>query len=291
MVGLAVSLFKDGDPLATIKAVANDIKVVLSHMKDEADAAQWAFQQVINGVDAITDDLERWVSKEFPVVAPVVNGYIDIENGVIHSVAGAVRGIEALDPSRFIYDRSGARESWKGMADTLGMAVPPVLAYQLAKKPQGVLDRGKELIDYDDWNSDHPLRGLGRNVADVAQFFIPGVGEAKPAVAAAETTARAGEAGVGLESRLGATTRDGAGLLGRAGEVGGDIGSQAGKVANDLDQIKAPIAEPPRPSPGPEPPSRSGLPAEHSEGPAPPSPPGLPAAEVKPAAVEPPHEP
>lgn len=292
LVGLAVSLFQDGDPLATIKAIANDIKVVLSHMKDEADAAAWAFQQVMSGVDGVTDDLERWVSKEFPVVAPVVNGYIDIENGVIHSVAGAVEGIEALDPSRFLYDPSGALESWKGMSDTLGMAVPPILAYQLATNPQGVLDRVKALIDYNDWNSDHPLRGLGHNVGDIAQFFIPGVGEAKPGVTAAETSARAGEAGVGLESKLGATTHDGVGLLGRAGEVGGDIGSRAGQVAHDLDQMKAPIIEPPKPPPGPEPPSRSALPAEHPDGPAPPSQPGIPAAEVKPTAAEPaPHPP
>ncbi|WP_205877914.1 DUF6531 domain-containing protein [Mycobacterium camsae] len=292
LVGLAVSLFQDGDPLATIKAIANDIKVVLSHMKDEADAAAWAFEQLMSGVDGVTDGLERWVSKEFPVVAPVVNGYIDIENGVIHSVAGAVQGIEGLDPSRFIYDRRGALESWKGMADTLGMALPPILAYQLATNPHGVLDRGKALIDYDDWNSDHPLRGLGRNVADVAQFFIPGVGEAKPAVTAAETSARAGETGVGLESKLGATARDGAGLVGRAGEVGGDIGARAGKVANDLDQIKAPIIEPPKPPPGPEPPTRSALPTEHPDGPSPPSQPGMPATELKPTEAEPaPHPP
>lgn len=288
LIGLAVTLFQDGDPWATIKAIAHDIKVVLGHMKDEADAAEWAFQQMMNGLDSATDGLERWVTKEFPAVAPVVNGYIDIENGVIHSVADAVHGISELNPTRFAYDPKGAFDTWKGMVDTLGMGVPPILLAQLATNPQGVLDRVKALVDAKDWSGDHPLRGLGHNIGDVAQLFIPGVGEAKPAAAAAETTARVGEAGAGGGSRLAAAGHDGATVLGHAGGAGGDIASQAGKVAGDLDQIRAPTVEPPRPPSGPEPPpTRSTLPEEHPGGPAPPSQPGLPAAEVKPTAVEP----
>ncbi|WP_205873675.1 RHS repeat-associated core domain-containing protein [Mycobacterium camsae] len=290
LVGLAVSLFEDGDPLATIKAVADDIKAVLSHMKDEAAADQWVFGQVMGLVDSTTDSLERWVSKEFPTVAPVVNAYLDIENGVIHSAADTVQGIEGLDPTRFLYDPQGALKTWKDMADTLGMGVPPILITQLATNPQGVLDRVKALVDAKDWSGDHPLRGLGHNIGDIAQFFIPGVGEAKPAAAAAETSARLSEAGVGLETRLASEgAGDATGLLSRAGEAGGDLSTRAGKVASDLDQLNAPTIEPPRPSPGPDGPPQRALPADHPNGPPPPSQPGLPAAETKPTAV--PHEP
>lgn len=289
LIGLAVSLFEDGDPLATIKAVANDIKAVLSHMKDEAEADQWAFQQALGFVDSTTDSLQRWVSKEFPTIAPVVNGYLDIENGVIHSAADSLQGIEGLDPTRFLYDPQGALKTWKDMSDTLGMAVPPILITQLATNPQGVLDRVKAVVDAKDWSGDHPLRGLGHNIGDIAQFFIPGVGEAKPAAAAAETSARLGEAGVGLEARLGSEgARDASGLVSRVGEVGGDISARAGKVANDLDHLRAPAIEPPRPSPGPEPPPQRALPTDHPEGPSPPMQPGMPAAEVKPTSV--PHD-
>ncbi len=290
LAGLAFSAFRDGDPLGAIKAVAHDIDVLLGHVRDEADAAGRQFERGLGVIDSAADGLQRWISREFPVVAPVANGFIDIEVGVFHSAAPAVQGAEELSPSRFLYDPKGAGKAWTGAALAAGMLAPPAAALLAATYPSEAVTLGNRLIAYDDWNSDHPLRGLGRNIGDVAQFFIPGAGETKPAVTAAETSARASEAGAGLESALGATVRDGSGLLGRVGEVGGEIGSQAGKAAADLDRIPATTVEPPRPPSGPEPPQRGAMPTEHPDGLGPPSRPGMPAAEVKPTAVEAPVE-
>lgn len=286
LAGLAYSVFKDGDPFSAIKAVAHDIEVLLDHVRDEAAAAGRQFEQGLGVIDSAADGLERWISKEFPVVAPVVNGFIDIEVGVFHSAAATLQGIEALDPSRFVYDFEGALKSWKDTAATLNMANPAMLAAMVAHDfsthdPHGVLERAQALTDAKDWNSDHPLRGLGHNIGDLAQLAIPGIGEAKTALTASEATARVGETSAGLESSLEGTARESASMAVPFSQFTGETGSSASKAAADLDRIPAPAGEPPRLQWKPEPPRQGAMPSERPTGLAPMEHPGLPIAGVK----------
>lgn len=305
-------IFSGDDPMEYIRAVVRDIQAVLDNMKREHKADMQTFQDLSKLIDSVTDSLEKWVSKEFPVVAPIINGYIDIENGVVHSVFDAAQGIEGLDPLRFLYDPSGAAEAWGNLAKVAAVVTnPELLPLVVAMDPKGALDLGKGLIDFKDWNSDHPLRGLGHNIGDVAQMFIPGVGEAKPAMEAAEVSARLGKTAEGLENAGSKGARDiadGGGLLGHSGAFG-DASAQAGKTAADLDRVKLPDAPAPgeaRPSPPPDPgPVRatphegggppSGPPSETSPHPGAPAaehaPTEAPRAEPAPAEPSPAHAP
>ena len=252
------SIFTGHNPWDDIKEVAEDIKAVLGNMKRQADGAEAIFQQGISALDSSINSAEEWTRKEFVhylgedvgnAAATTVNGLVDLQYGAINSAVDAVHGIEQLDPTRFIYDSEGATKAWAGAADTAALAVPPLLAAKLAQDPDQVLDQVKGIVSYDEWNSDHPLRGLGHNIGDIAQLGIPGGAAAKPAVVAAEAEARAAAASAGAETRAASgALRDAASGATRA--AGSDIAVQGSKIADDLDAVKLPESAPP-PSAGP----------------------------------------
>lgn len=206
----------------------------------------------INVLDSAIDSLQDWGRKEFVgflgedvgnAAADIVNGYVDIQYGVLNSGVDALHGLSQLDPTRFVYDPDGAAKTWGGALETAALAVPPLLAAEIATNPDGTLDKLKAVASYDDWNSDHPLRGLGHNIGDVAQAFIPGVGAAKPATTAA-----------GIEGRIAAAdARAAGGTLDAAAAraAGSDIAAQGSRIADDLNDVRLPETTPPGAGPGP----------------------------------------
>jgi hypothetical protein len=254
------SIFTGHNPWDDVKEVAEDIKTVLGNMKRQAEGAEAMFQMGIGELDSAINSFEDWTRKEFVhylgedvgnAAATTVNGWVDLQYGVFNSAVDAVHGIQQLDPTRFVYDPEGATKTWAGVADTAALAVPPLLAAKLAEDPGAVLDQVKAVASYDDWNSDHPLRGLGHNIGDLAQLAIPGGAAAKPATTAAGIEGRIAAEGAAAETRAASgAVRDGAAAGTRA--AGSDIAVQGSKIADDLNAVKLPESTtPPSAGPGP----------------------------------------
>ncbi|WP_070934201.1 RHS repeat-associated core domain-containing protein [Mycobacteroides saopaulense] len=195
------------NPLDKIKEIAHDIMNVLRNLGRQAEAAVQAIEQMMSQLEEWLNQLEEWTKKNFPAMAPIINGYLDLEFGILKNIVGMVSIIPALNPMRFFYNPQGALQAWKGTAEGLLMLVsPPFLLYKIASDPHGALEMGKALIAWDDLTGDHPMRGVGYNLATIATFFIPGGAAAKPGIAAAEAGTRAARIGGMLARATGADT-------------------------------------------------------------------------------------
>lgn len=235
-------IFTGHDPLDEIRKIAHEIKTVLDNMKREADASMQLFNQGINTLDSATDSLEKWATKEFTSVfgkdvggalAFEFTSLVDGSEGAVKFVAETAQGISQLDPTRFLYDPSGAAKTWEGLGEAAAVVTNPALLVQkVVTDPQGSLDTVKGVVDWKDVEAGHPYRALGYDVAQVGSFFIPGVGEADAAADGAGIAGRTASA----EERLAA----GAAREGVTGAASESVATQAGRVAKDLDGIKVP---------------------------------------------------
>ena len=255
-------IFTGQDPMEKIREVANEIKTVLNNMKREADASSKLFSQGINLLDSETNSLESWAHKEFvqafgqPVGDALSFGFtavVDQTEGGFKFLAQTAESLQQLDPTRFVYDPSGATKSWEGMLETTSeLANPALLASKIASDPQGSLDTLKGLVDYQDVENGHLFRALGYNEAQLASLAIPGVGEADPAIAAAGVETRAAAAEAGAEGRVAAGTARDAAAPAAAGARSAteSVTTQAGRISNDLNNIKVPESSAPTAAPG-----------------------------------------
>ncbi|OPX10073.1 hypothetical protein B1790_12720 [Mycobacterium sp. AT1] len=250
-------IFTGHNPLDEIKKIADEIKTVLGNMKREADALTKVFDQGINELDSATNSLEAWATKEFTSVlgqdvggalAFQFNAIVDGSEGALKFVAETAQGIGQLDPTRFLYDPSGAAKTWEGLGETAAVLTnPALLAEKIASDPQGALDAAKGVFDWKDVENGHPFRALGYNAAQVASFLIPGAGEAD---AAADGAGIAGRAASAEERAAAGAARDGIPGLGVASGESKSIATQAGRVGSDLDGIKVPESSRPGAGPG-----------------------------------------
>jgi uncharacterized membrane protein YgcG len=257
-------IFTGHDPMEKIKEVAHEIKTVLDNMKREADASSQIFSQGINLLDSATNSLEKWANKEFTYVfgqavggalSADFNALVDLPEGGVKFVLGTVQGLQQLDPTRFVYDPSGAAKSWEGMLETTAVLTnPELLVTKIATDPQGSLDTLKGMVDWKDVEDGHPFRALGYDGAQVAAAVVPGVGEAEPAVVGAEIEGRVAGTSAEVEEQAAAgVTRDGVPLAGRATSVTDGVGTQATRIGNDLNNVKVPESTAPLPAAAPGP--------------------------------------
>lgn len=253
-------IFTGQDPMEKIREVANEIKTVLNNMKREADASSQLFSQGINLLDSETDSLENWAHKEFvqafgqdvgDALSFGFTALVDQTEGGFKFLAQTAAAAQELDPTRFAYDPSGATKSWEGMLETTAeLTNPALLASKIASDPQGSLDTLKGLVDYQDVENGHPFRAIGYDSAQLASLAIPGVGEADPAIAAAEVETRAAATEAGAEGRVAAGTARGAEAAAGARSATEGVTTQAGRISNDLNNIKVSDSSAPAAGPG-----------------------------------------
>lgn len=206
--------FSGENPWDEIKQIADEISGVLRNLGRQAEARFAMVGEAMAELEGMLNSLEGWISREFPAFAPVINGYLDLEFGIFKNIVDMISIVPALNPMRFFYNPEGALAAWKGTAEGLLMLTNPAfLVYKISTDPQGALEMGQAMIAWDDLTGDHPMRGVGYNIATIASFFIPGGGAAKPASLAAQSGSRAarvaagvsrvtGDAGVSLVNKL-----------------------------------------------------------------------------------------
>lgn len=248
-------IFTGHNPIDKIKQVASEIKTVLGNMKREADASTQIFSQGINELDSLTVQLEHWADKQFVNVfgqevggamAANFNSMVDFDEGAFKFVAQTAEGLKQLDPTRFVYDPQGAAKTYEGMAESLATVTnPALLAEKVIEDPQGSLDTVKGLVDWEDVENGRPFAALGYNAAQVGSFFIPGAGEAAPAVDGASAGSRVAAEAAGAETRTGAgVARDAGAAAAGAAKATDGITSQAGRISETLDNVKVPDSTP-----------------------------------------------
>lgn len=183
-----VGFFTGHNPLDDIKQIANDIKKILHTLRSEADGVSTLFQGAMNELDNLTTEFENWARKEFTqylgddvggFVAGVFTADLDVAEGGVKSVIGTVGSLEDLATHPDELAKLAAMANPATAPMTLAQQ-----AMQFAHDPKGFLDQkldmAKGLVDAKDWTGDHPGRGVGYVGGTIAQFLIPGAGEAKP---------------------------------------------------------------------------------------------------------------
>ncbi|BBZ10139.1 WXG100-like domain-containing protein [Mycobacterium branderi] len=255
-----VGFFTGHNPIDDIKQIANDIKEILHTLNREADSVSTLFQGAMNELDNLTTEFENWAQKEFTYylgddvggfVGGVFTADLDLAEGGVKSVVSTVGSLEDLATHP------------KDLAKLAAMANPAMAvnafaeqAMQFAHDPKGFLDQkldmAKGMVDAKDWTSDHPLRGAGYVGGTIAQFLIPGAGEAKAGAEAGKVADEAAQA-ARAESQA---ARAGEGILGAGTESG--VAAKGSSIARDLNSIDvkpsevaapAPPVRPPEPGP------------------------------------------
>lgn len=250
-------IFTGDNPIDKVREVAHEIKTVLDNMKREADASSTLFSQGINMLDSATSSLQKWADKEFTdalgqevggALSAAFSWEVDTSEGGLKFVSETAQGIQQLDPTRFAYDPSGAAQTWQGMLESAAVVTnPSLLASTIAADPQGSLDTLKSVTDWKDVEAGHPGRAVGYDAAQLGSLFIPGLGEAEPAIDGAGVAGRAASA----EERAAAgAARDGVPGFSAASSASESIATRAGRVGSELDGIKVPESAPPGAAPG-----------------------------------------
>lgn len=244
-------IFSGHNPIDEIRKVASEIKTVLDNMKREADATGGIVTQGINLLDSATNSLEAWANKEFTsalgrevggVLSSDFNAFVDLPEGGLKFVAETAQGISQLDPSRFAYDPAGAAKTWEGMLETTTVMLnPALLAGEVASDPSGSLDTVKGLVDWKDVEAGHPFRAVGYDTAQVASAFIPGVGEAKPAIVASQVEGRVAATSAEVEGgAVAGVTRETVPGLAAGTSASENITAAAGRAGTELNAVKVP---------------------------------------------------
>jgi len=250
--------FVDGDALEEIKKIASDINAVLHQLTDDAAAKAQVMKDGMQIVDGWVRDMEKHMRGEFThflgqtvgnQVATVFDTYVNIEEGVVKGAVGFVQTVDALDPTRFLYDPKGAASTWGGLGETIVKANPLYAMVDPGGALKNDLGLVKGLVHGEDWRSDRPGLGFGENLFDVATLFVPGAGEAgagaEGAAAGTRAAAEAADAG-GTAERVGRV----AGEAGEAAGAGGalaDVGKAGGGLTKDLEGLgrELPKTDPP----------------------------------------------
>ena len=206
-------IFSGHNPIDDLKKIGHDISEILHTLSRELDAESSAIQLLIDGMDGLIRDFEKWDTKEFThffgnkvggVLAGQVNALLDLEEGGAKSVLEFGQSIPAM-LAHPVDTVKGVLEIDKDIAEFVN-PLGPVLDPEGHKKAgDHLLNVVKGVVDYKDWSSDRPLVGLGDNLGNIAQVLIPGVGEAR----AGAEAGKIGEEGAQIARAEGAAERGG----------------------------------------------------------------------------------
>lgn len=256
IAGMFFEFFK-GHGEDELHEIADDIKTVMGHLKNEASEKRAGVQQAEQNVDTWVRNLEKSANREFTeyfgdhvgqVLSSALNSSLDSAEGGFRWLISNAEGIEDMNPLRFAYDFDGALQTWHGVAD-LSSAVtnPASLAMMAQSNPQQFEALVKGLARTDEWSKDRPMLGASQNILDILTLpFAAGkVGETGEIASAATRVGKSFDAGsgsVGIYRAL-----DEAGEAGRAGGVFGNISKEMPQITNSLEGIagKTPTVEPP----------------------------------------------
>jgi hypothetical protein len=219
------------------------------------------FQGAMNELDSLTTEFKNCARKEFTqylgddvgnAVANEFTAGLDFSEGGVKSVLGTVGSLGELVAHP------------QDLAKLVAEENPIAQAMTFAHDPRGFLDQkldmAKGLVDAKDWTSDHPLRGAGYVGDTIAQFLIPGAGEAK---AGTEAAAAADEAAQAARAETQAA-RGGEGILGVGAESGiAAKGPALPEISTRSTSSPARLQPPLRRCDHPSPPRRQGQPSRH----------------------------
>lgn len=238
-------LFHGESPVEEIKAVARDIKGVLDNHGQQVNARVSDLTSIGAQIDAAKDAIKDWVSKEFPSAAPVINALVSMDAGALKNITGMFTGplayVAGLDPTRFVYDTSGAQQAWGGLAKTVGSALDPVgtTAREISKlvsDPGGQTDKTletvKALVDWEDVKKGDPWEAVGYNLTTAATFLVPGGGAARAASLGTDG-ARVAEGVINAETK----TTTALGREAAAVNPVAEVGAQTSKITETLGKL------------------------------------------------------
>ncbi len=158
-----------------LEQVAADIRTVMAHLKNEADARKAEIEQALRDFDALNSAMQIVADREFTeffgedvgnVLSEVWRAGGDIDRGIARWTASTVEGLEALDPTRFFYDTDGALQTWKGLEQMAQVVTNPSADPELTKEIV------KGLVRVDEWKTQRPLTALTENALDVGTLFL-----------------------------------------------------------------------------------------------------------------------
>ena len=223
-IGSIVGIFFEfirGHGEEDLEQIAADIRTVMGHLKNEADANKAMIEQALRDFEALNQVLQIVADREFHEffgedVGDVLSGLWraggDVDRGVARWTASTVEGREALDPTRFVYDTEGALQTWKGLAQMAQVVTNPAADPELTKEIV------KGLARVDEWKTQRPLTALTENVFDVGTLFLG-------PEAAAGGVAKAGELGDIAKVARGLDETPLTGASGKLGEVTRPVGA------------------------------------------------------------------
>jgi Tuberculosis necrotizing toxin len=237
----------EGHGLDEVKKIAADIKAVLHHLMQQAQAREQMLRQGMQMLDGLVRGLQIYVRAEIThyvgedvgnPLATAFDTYVNVGEGVFKGAVGMAEGFEQLNPLRFTYDSEGAKETWKNV--TKGGVINHFLNPEEAVHANEQTVKG--LLHLNDWSQERPGLGAGENLFDIATLSAPGLGEAGAGVKGAEAAGAASRA-ANAAGAAGAIGRGGR-ALGEAGELGratgtlSDISKTTSRLTKDLKNIK-----------------------------------------------------
>lgn len=239
--------FVKGHGEEELHEIADDIKAVLSNMKNQADAKLAMLETAKANVDTWAQGLEKFADQKFVdffgedvggALAAGFNNVVDANEGSFRWVVSNVEGLSAMNPMRFAYDPQGALDTWKGISEFAALLNPSMIPAVVANDPEGVKNILKGLARTDEYSAGRPMLGATQSLLDVATLAIPGVGEAGAGADAASAASRAARVGEVAEDASGiARTSSRLGEATRATGVLGDVTKQTAGITNKLEEI------------------------------------------------------
>jgi RHS repeat-associated protein len=247
--GLVGTLFEfaKGHGEDELHEIADDIKAVLSNMKNQADAKLAMLETAKANVDTWALSLEKFADQKFVdffgedigrVLAGGFNNVVDANEGSFRWAVSNIEGLSAMNPMRFAYDPQGAMDTWKGIGEFAALLNPSMIPATVANDPEGVKNILKGLARTDEHSVDRPMLGATQSLLDVATLVIPGVGEAGAGADAASAASRA--------ARVSEVAEDASGIarttsrLSEAAKVTGALGDatkQTAGITGKLEEI------------------------------------------------------
>lgn len=247
----AIGAVFSGDAMEELREIADDIRAVIDNLGRQADARQYALQDVTNLLDGAIVSLQQKARKEFvdflgEDVGNAVATYFDINTNVLEAPLKvgleSIGGLQQLDPLRFAYDFEGAKETWGALGETAFYTNP----VGVLTDPIGAFEHGKTMaegfVHADEWSTDRPGLGPAMAATEIASMVIPGAGVTK-ATKAADIAGDIAEAGPAVRA---------AGAVDNAVTDTASIGGRAEGIAEKLDDIGdnlTPNASPDAPGP------------------------------------------
>lgn len=162
-----------GDGDRVLREVADDVSTVLANFQNQVRGVLGLLDELKTLLGESADAFQKWIR---PVLvgtfgdeaghrlADGIQLYTDIQVGSVSGLIGSVSGTISLADAN----------TWKGLADTAVM-----LARDPSKADDVLKQIGSDFIALEQWQGEHPGRGLGEAGFNVASLFVPGGALAK----------------------------------------------------------------------------------------------------------------